>query len=205
MQLFMATLHPGSSLLVLFLLFSTGIGYAAEETVSCVYEARESEKNPTLEHEELQPRGECAVLRHDGALMLYPDHLNELYFRDGLVAVFVPSGWYYVTPAGRTTPVLAYDNGSDYFSEGLARMRRSGKVGFIDRNLAERIPPAWDFAFPFDGGVALVCQGCRPHTNGDGEHFELRGGLWGAIDREGAMVVPVRFERDRLPLPRVED
>lgn len=201
----MATLHPGPSLLVLSLLILMGAGRAADETVSCVYAARETEKNPTPERQELQPRGECATLRRDGSLTVHPDHLHALHFGDGLAAIFVPTGWYYVTPAGRTAPVLTYDNGPDYFAEGLARTHRSGKVGFIDHALAERIPPVWDFAFPFDGGVALVCQGCRSHPTEDGEHFEQRGGLWGYIDREGKAVVPVLFERERLPLPPVEE
>jgi len=202
----MAMLHPGSSLLALFLLFPMGAGCcAAEETLSCIYEARETQKNPTPERQEFQPRGGCATLQRDGSLTVHPDHLNELYFRDGLAAIFMSAGWYYVTPAGRTAPVLDYDNGPDYFAEGLARTRRSGKVGFIDRTLAEWISPAWDFAFPFDDGVALVCQGCRSHPTDDGEHFELRGGVWGYIDRKGMAVVPVRFEREQLPLPPVED
>ena len=35
------------------------------------------------------------------------------------------------------------------------RRRWEGKVGFMDRSLTVKIPPAWDFAFPFEDGKAL--------------------------------------------------
>ena len=197
----MAIFHQRSSKLLLSLLLLASAGCATDDTLPCAYAARATSENPTPELQELQPRGRCATLRRDGSLAVHPDHLNELQFDDGLSAVLVSGGWYYVTPAGRTAPVLTFDNGADYFAEGLARTHRAGKVGFIDRSLTERIGPAWDFAFPFDGGVALVCQGCRSHATGEGEHLELRGGAWGYIDREGAVVVPVRFERKQLPAP----
>jgi len=84
----MATLNPGPSLLVLSLLFLMGAGRAADETVSCVYAARKTEKNPIPERQELQPRGECATLRRDGSLTVHSDHLHALHFGDGLAAIF---------------------------------------------------------------------------------------------------------------------
>lgn len=192
---------PRSSILLLSLLSTLGSGCAGVEALPCTYAARASAENPTPELRELQPRGRCAALHRDGSLSIEPDHLDQLDFADGLGAVLVPMGWYYVTPDGRTAPVVSYDNGPDYFVEGLARTRRGGKIGFIDRSLSERIAPTWDFAFPFDGGVALVCQGCRPHPTEDGEHSEMRGGVWGYIDHDGRVLVPVRFERERVPSP----
>jgi hypothetical protein len=140
-------------------------------------------------------------LRSDGSLAVDPEHLENLYFSEGLGEILVPRvGWYYVTPTGRTAPVLTYDNGADYFAEGLARTILKGKVGFIDPELAAVIPPTWDFAFPFSGGVAVVCNGCRRYPVDD-EHWELRGGVWGYIERSGAVVVPIEYERERLPSP----
>jgi hypothetical protein len=124
-----------------------------------------------------------------------------LYFSEGLGQILVyKQSWYYVTPAGRAAPVLTYDNGADYFAENLARTRRAGKIGFIDRSLSDVIPPSWDFAFPFSGGYAVVCNGCREHAIDD-EHSEMRGGAWGYIDHSGEVVVPIQYERDELPLP----
>ncbi|MDB4990382.1 MAG: hypothetical protein JWN04_5560 [Myxococcaceae bacterium] len=80
---------------------------------------------------------------------------------DEPVAVVVAGKLYYMNAAGRAAPVLLFGNGPDYFVEGLARTVRNSKVGFIDTALIERIAPRWDFAFPFEQGVAIVCQGCR--------------------------------------------
>lgn len=201
----MAMLHPRSLALLLALLLSVTSGCTADELLPCAYAARATEKNPTPELQQLQPRGGCATFESDGSLTVHPDHLNELHFDEGVAAVLLSTGWYYVTPAGGTAPVVTFDNGADYFAEGLARTIRSGKVGFIDRSLTLRIDPAWDFAFPFDGGVARVCQGCRSHPTAEGEHFERRGGAWGYIDREGTVVVPVEFEREQLPEPPLAD
>ena len=141
----------------------------------------------------------CAYLDDTGQLVLLPKTIIALEGRTQPVAAVVGSMLYYLNSAGRSAPVFTYDNGADYFEEGLARTVRGGKVGFIDRDLDERIKPAWDFAFPFEDGIARVCQGCRAWAIG--EHQEMRGGVWGYIDREGTVVVPVEFERDGLPEP----
>ena len=198
---FYTMVHPRSSAIAALLLLLTVVGCRTGQKLPCSYWARETATNPTPQLQELQPRGVCAILPADGRLSVYNDHLNELYFSDGLASVHTPNGWYYVTSAGHTAPVVTFDNGPDYFSEGLARTTRSGKIGFIDRSLSEVIPPSWDFAFPFDGGVAVVCQGCRPHAIHHGEHHEMRGGVWGYVDRAGTEIVPVRFERDQVPAP----
>lgn len=169
------------------------------EKVDCTYAARAA-ANGAAETRGFEERGKCATLRADGSLTVHPDHLASLDFADGLASILVRGGWYYVTPAGRTAPVLTYDNGADYFEEGLARTPHAGKIGFIDRDLNTVIAPAWDFAFPFDGGSAVVCQGCRSAPVDD-EHTVMQGGLWGRIDRSGAVVVPLRYERETLPPP----
>jgi hypothetical protein len=140
----------------------------------------------------------CAYMNQDGHLVLQPATIEAVRRRGAdPVAALVGSTLYYLDSAGRSAPVLWYDNGADYFAEGLARSARGGKVGFVDRTLTERIAPTWDFAFPFENGFAMVCQGCRSEPVG--EHREVRGGLWGYINREGTVVVPVQFEREHLP------
>ena len=68
---------------------------------------------------------------------------------------------------------------------------------FVDKELAEVIPPSWDFAFPFESGLAVVCNGCTPRPVG--EHSEMVGGKWGYIDSQGEVVVPIIHSRDELP------
>lgn len=123
------------------------------------------------------------------------DASGELVLRPGIVGdtangdpggVLVAGELYFALPSGRTAPAFAFDNGLDYFVEGLARSVSDGKFGFVDQKLELVIPRTWDFAFPFENGVARVCQGCT--ISDDGEHGEITGGTWSTIDREGRIV-----------------
>jgi WG containing repeat len=146
---------------------------------------------------------ECAEPLADGGFVVRPEALVRAHFRQEDVAeVAIAGTLYLVNRAGRTAPALPFDNGADAFVEGLARTVRNGKVGFVDTALTEVIPAQWDFAFPFEGGVARVCNGCAgvPASPGE-EHHAMAGGTWGYIDTTGRVVVPVTFDRDRLPTP----
>ncbi len=71
-------------------------------------------------------------------------------------------GWVYVNDQGE--PILRpliYDNGPDYFEEGLARFVSKGKMGFHDQALTIQIPARYDFAFPFVHGTAKVGMDCE--------------------------------------------
>jgi hypothetical protein len=116
---------------------------------------------------------------------------------DGLAVVFIRGEFHYVNRAGRTAPALRFDNGADYFVEGLARTVRNGKIGFIDKRLAEIVAARWDFAFPFERGVAVVCNGCRPVRESGRDRIE--GGTWGYIDRKGRPVVAPVHAHEALP------
>jgi hypothetical protein len=107
-----------------------------------------------------------------------------------------PDSPFFFKRQGKTVPALPFDNGPDYFVEGLARTLINGKVGFVNENLDEVIPPVWDFAFPFQNGVAVVCTGC---ISSGGEHTVRKGGKWGYIDRTGKIIVPVIYDEATLP------
>jgi WG containing repeat len=140
----------------------------------------------------------CAAQRADGSFRVLPPALRALEFDQGELAVATIEGQlHYIHRSGRTAPVLRFDNGADYFVEGVARTLREGKVGFIDRRLVEVIPARWDFAFPFKHGLAVVCNGCKPTK--DGEHGRVDGGAWGYIDHKGRAVVAIVHSRQELP------
>jgi len=150
------------------------------------------------------PHPDCCCTRADGSLQVQPGHLRRMQLdENGLATVFVPGlGVAYVRRDGKSTWVHPFDNGADSFVEGLARTVQGSRIGFVDTSLDIVIEPAWDFAFPFSNGVALVCQGCQAVPVGPGdEHQEVVGGTWGYIDRAGKVVVPVTYARDRLPPP----
>jgi len=68
--------------------------------------------------------------------------------------------------AGRAVRVLNFDSWPGYFKEGLARTERNGKIGLIDKKLSIAIMPQYDFAFPFNKGISIVCNGCTKEKAG---------------------------------------
>lgn len=94
----------------------------------------------------------------------------------------------YILPDGRAQDVVFFDNGADYFEEGLARfISDNGKVGFVNENLDVMIPPTHDYVTPFDAGLAYFCDGCELEKSNK-EHKEIIGGLWGMMDKKGKTV-----------------
>lgn len=83
-----------------------------------------------------------------------------------------------------------YDNGADYFSEGVRRFVKNGKVGFADRNGKTIIKAEHDFASPFNYGYAAFCDGCDWEKTED-EHKSIVGGIWGVMNFKGEIVRPI--------------
>ena len=91
-------------------------------------------------------------------------------------------GWVYVDKDNR--PILRpyiFDNGPDYFEEGLARFVENGKMGFHDEALNIIIPATYDFAFPFKNGKAKVGTNCT--TQKHGEHSSVYCEKWESVDK----------------------
>ena len=106
----------------------------------------------------------------------------------GIAAVIDDSGWVYINKRGKSIlrPFI-YDNGPDYFSEGLARYVSDGKMGFFDERGSVIIPARLSFVLPFSEGLAAFCEGCKEIK--DGEHSRMEGGKWGYIDKSGKVVI----------------
>lgn len=83
-----------------------------------------------------------------------------------------------------------YDNGADYFSEGVRRFVKNGKVGFVDRNGTVIIKPEHDFATPFNYGYASFCDNCDWEKT-ENEHKAIVGGTWGVMNFKGEEVNPI--------------
>ncbi len=83
-----------------------------------------------------------------------------------------------------------YDNGADYFSEGVRRFVKNGKIGFADRNGKMIIQPEHDFVSPFRYGYAAYCDGCDWEKTEE-EHKAIVGGTWGVMNFKGETVQPV--------------
>jgi len=162
----------------------------ADEWIPCSFVPIEDEARDII--------SQCAHRNTAGNLVVEPIALAVLAMRGvDPAAVTFGANLHYLNAAGVAVPVLPFDNGPDYFIEGLARTVHDGKVGFINKSLAVVIPPSWDFAFPFENGAAIVCDGCEVRPAGH-EHGEVVGGRWGVIDSRGQVVVPVTHPRDAL-------
>ncbi|CAA6820654.1 MAG: Unknown protein [uncultured Sulfurovum sp.] len=114
-------------------------------------------------------------------------YLKNLDFgEEEIISVFMKHNFYYIRKDGKKIQTLTYDNGADPFSDGLARTRVNGKIGFFNTNLEIVLKPIYDFAFPFHEGKAEICTGCKEKK--EGEHTMLDGGKWQKIDRNGLVI-----------------
>jgi hypothetical protein len=128
-----------------------------------------------------------------GQLEISPASLAALEFdSDGLAAVLVSGQHYYLRRDGRFLPVITYDNGPDYFEEGLTRAVIDGKLGYYDRQLQPAFAARFDWGWPFQNGIAEVCEGCRPGEADNHGHRSMIGGRHFHIDRHGMPLPPQR-------------
>ena len=153
--------------------------------------------------EKIETIPKCAIRDRNGRILVRKQVIPMLSFSsDGLAAIRIDGILMHVNRKGRTAPALLVDNSTDYVVEGLTRIVKSGKIGFVNADLREVVAPEWDFAWPFEGGVAVVCRGCHPvKLDVDDEHSIMEDGVWGYIDRSGRVVLPVTFTKLTLPLP----
>lgn len=121
---------------------------------------------------------------------------NASYDENGLGFLYSSVGIFYFTKSGLARRTIIFDNGPDYFKDGLARTEWNGKIGFFDKKLSIVIQPNFDFAFPFDNGLSVVCNGCTQKKLG--EHTMMVGGKWGAINKAGGIVKPIIYSESDL-------
>ena len=130
-----------------------------------------------------------------GTVMIKPQFIvANNFLPTGIAAVVDSIGWAYINTEGNVVirPFI-YDNGPDYFSEGLARFTRDDKFGFFDDTGQIIIEPQFDFAFPFSGGLSAICMGCKKRK--EDEHTVIEGGKWGYVGKRGEVVIDVKFEK----------
>ncbi len=115
------------------------------------------------------------------------------FLASGIASVIDDNGWAYIDTLGNVLlRPFVFDNGPDYFHQGLARYVEDGKIGFFDETGSIIIPANYSFANPFQEDRAAVCFGCRKEYYG--EHYSMVGGKWGFINRDGEMVIDARYE-----------
>ena len=132
---------------------------------------------------------------HDEASGLYGYHdcngaigieakyfLAQEFSEGGIAAVVDEEGWLYIDRQGNSViRPMVYDNGPDYFSEGLARYIENGRYGYFDENGRVVLPAQYEFALPFENGSARVGHDCS--FEAVGEHSEVDCKRWTTIAR----------------------
>jgi hypothetical protein len=115
------------------------------------------------------------------------NYLQTLDFKGKeLMAVNINGKFYYVNRAGKKILTLTYDGEADKFSNGLARTKANGKIGFFNKNLEIVLKPIYDFAFPFHNNEAEICIGCKEKDAGGTSMLD--GGTWKKINRDGLVI-----------------
>ena len=151
------------------------------KVANCMYIAKTPEQKPF----DLTSHGVCGEFLDEDTLTLYPKHFKALYFGDSnLAVVYTNHGIFYVSKTGKVKRTVNFDNGADYFKEGLVRTISKGKYGFMNDKLEIVIKPQFDFVYPFSDGKARFCNGCKEQSDGE-EHSTMVGGKWGYVDRDG--------------------
>jgi hypothetical protein len=113
-----------------------------------------------------------------GTIVIKATYPGVYPFRAGGIAAVIDgkTPFAFIDPSGKViAKSYAFDNGPDYFQEGLARIvGADGNVGFIDDQGVIAIAPQFDKASPFCHGTAEVEK--------DGKRVTIR--------RTGAPVAP---------------
>ncbi len=89
--------------------------------------------------------------------------------------------------------VFTVDNGPDYIREGLFRIVKNHKTGFANTKGEIVINPQFEYVTPFNNGLAAFCKKCRFIK--EGEHTSVSGGLWGFVNKKGAIVYKAGYKR----------
>lgn len=82
--------------------------------------------------------------------------------------------------------VFWYDNGPDYISEGLFRIKMNEKIGYANQLGQIVIQPQFNCAFPFENGKAKVSVNCKTVRDGENQLWESQ--TWFFIDKKGEKV-----------------
>ena len=175
------------------------------DPVECTYDTKPNKEYP---YGDMLTFPDCGKLVN-GELQLSKKHLQNMSFKKGsetefgLTTVYISYPFFdyphvfYVTKKGKTQQMYFYDLGADYFEDGLARYLNSeNKMGFVNSKLKVIISAKYDYATFFKNGVAIVSNGSHSEKvsdNPEEEYSHMVGGVWGAIDKKGTVIVPLKY------------
>jgi hypothetical protein len=171
--------------------------------MECTYSIKPNKKYP---YGDMVTFPDCGEIKN-GKLLLKKEYLDNMSLKKGLesdyglTTVYGKAGLvYYVSKEGKTERMYFFDMGADYFQEGLARYIDSNeKMGFLNPKLEIVITANYDYATFFQDGYAIVSNGSHSEKISDSkyeEHTHAVGGKWGAIDKKGELVIPLKYDSE---------
>lgn len=129
-----------------------------------------------------------------GKVIIKPQYQHVLDFTKEQVAFVVKENhWVCINTKNQVLlETFVYDNGPDYFSENLARFVENKKFGFFDSRCKKQIAATYDFVYPFENGLSIVCNGCESQR--EEEHSRIVGGKYGVINKKGKVIIPIEWD-----------
>lgn len=134
--------------------------------------------------------GKWGYINGEGVFAIKPKYTRVKYFRNGLALVAtasrkddshpgstVPTAYGWIDTSGKMVIPATWDD-ADYFTDGLAPVRRGNLCGYINEKGQVAIPLKYEAAGLFSEGLALVWSD----------------GKMGYIDKTGAWAVKPQFE-----------
>jgi len=179
----------------IFLFLLVGTLNISADVEGCMYHSKKTKQF------DLMKEKECITLKLKNGFIDFTDNdayiskkvINDSYYNENnLSYINTKSGTYYFNNVGKVKKVLNFDNGADYFRNGLCRtINKNNKIGFMDTKLNIIIKPQFDFAYPFKDNKSIVCQGCKEKMI-DGHTIRI-GGKWGIINSKGTIIQPLSY------------
>jgi len=180
--------------ILLILIFAQVLLSEVNTSLSCIYYKKDKNNYEPIMNQKkcisLLPSNDFINIKGNDVYVSKEVVKNAYYFEHNLSYLHSKGGPVYFTKQGKARRALSFDNGADYFKDGLARtIDKNHKIGYFDTNLTVIIKPIYDFAFPFENKKAIVCNGCVKKRIG--EHSTMVGGKWGIIDINGLIIEPL--------------
>lgn len=171
------------ALLTILLIFSV----SSKADDSCFYPSKKNEG--MFSHFD-----DCGFIEGDKIKLGKAHTKNIFYDEEGLACImFSAKDIFYIQESGYSQRVYFYDNGCDYFKEGLARGIINGQMIFINEQLEVALAPDFELLSHFDYGHSVVCNGPFVEEK-QGEHTLLKGGKCGLLNKQGNLVVEANYK-----------
>lgn len=153
---------------------------------SCVYPDKREEGS-------LAAHDDCGRITGDKIQMGKIHQDNVVFDEKGLACIiFSARDAFYLNKKGASHRVLYFDNGCDYFEEGLARAVIDKRVMLMDTALNVVLDTGFEWVDRFGYGHVVVCNG--PFVEKKvGEHTLLTEGRCGLMNKSGQLVVAAKY------------